>query len=40
MRVTLHGITVAEFAGDRIRSFRQYWDEVELLEQLALVAED
>lgn len=39
-RVTLHGITVAEFAGDRIRSFRQYWDEVELLEQLALVAED
>ena len=39
-RVTLHGITVAEFAGDRIQSFRQYWDEVELLEQLALIAED
>jgi hypothetical protein len=36
-RVTLHGMTVAEFDGDRIRSFRQYWDEVELIEQLALV---
>jgi hypothetical protein len=39
-RVTLHGMTVAEFTGDRIRSFRQYWDEVELLEQLALLADD
>lgn len=37
LRVTLHGVTVAEFAGDRIASFRQYWDEVELLEQLALL---
>lgn len=36
IRVTLHGITVAEFDGDRISSFRQYWDEAELLEQLAL----
>lgn len=35
MRVSLHGITVAEFEGDRIASFRQYWDELELLEQLA-----
>jgi SnoaL-like polyketide cyclase len=34
-RVTLHGITLAEFEGDRISAFRQYWDEVELLEQLA-----
>ena len=34
-RVTLHGVTVAEFAGDKIASFREYWDEVELLEQLA-----
>ena len=30
-RVSLHGVTVAEFDGDRISSFRQYWDEVELL---------
>jgi ketosteroid isomerase-like protein len=37
LRVTLHGVTVAEFAGDKIASFRQYWDEVELLEQLALL---
>ena len=29
--------TVAEFAGDKIAAFRQYWDEVELLEQLALL---
>ena len=36
-RVSLHGITVAEFDGDRISSFRQYWDEVELLEQLSLL---
>ena len=39
-RVSLHGMTVAEFSGDKIRSFRQYWDEVELLEQLALLADD
>ncbi len=39
-RVSLHGMTVAEFAGDKICSFRQYWDEVELLEQLALIADD
>jgi len=37
VRVTLHGVTVAEFDGPRIRSFRQYWDEVELIEQLALL---
>jgi hypothetical protein len=34
LRLTLHGVTVAEFEGDRIRSFRQYWDEAELLAQL------
>ena len=39
-RVSIHGMTVAEFSGDKIRSFRQYWDEVELLEQLALLADD
>lgn len=36
-RFTLRGITVADFDGDRIRAFRQYWDEVSLLEQLELV---
>jgi hypothetical protein len=40
IRVTLHGTTIAEFEGERIRSFRQYWDELELLEQLALLPED
>jgi hypothetical protein len=39
LRVQLHGVTVAEFDGDRISSFRQYWDEVELLEQLELLPE-
>ena len=33
-RVTIHGITVAEFDGARICSFRQYWDELAVLEQL------
>jgi hypothetical protein len=37
LRVQLHGVTVAEFDGDKISSFRQYWDEVELLEQLELL---
>jgi hypothetical protein len=39
-RLTLHGITVAEFDGDRIRSFRQYWDEAELLAQIGILADD
>ena len=34
LRVTLVGVTVAEFDGDRIRSFRQYWDEAALREQM------
>ena len=34
-RVTLHGTTIAEFDGEKISSFRQYWDEIELLNQLA-----
>jgi ketosteroid isomerase-like protein len=36
-RLTLRGVTVADFEGDRIRAFRQYWDEVSLLEQLQLL---
>jgi len=33
-RVTLHGVTVAEFADDQICSLRQYWNEYAVLEQL------
>jgi hypothetical protein len=35
-RVTIHGVTVAEFHDDRICSIRQYWDENELLDQIGL----
>jgi ketosteroid isomerase-like protein len=37
LRCRLRGVTIAEFDGDRIRSFRQYWDEVALIEQLGLL---
>jgi ketosteroid isomerase-like protein len=37
IRVTVHGITVAEFDGDRICSLRQYWDELEVLDQLGVL---
>jgi ketosteroid isomerase-like protein len=40
MRVTAHGVTVAEFEGDRICSVRQYWDEFGVLEQLGAADED
>ena len=36
IRVTLHGVTVAEFHGERICSLRQYWDEFAVLEQLGV----
>jgi hypothetical protein len=36
-RFALRGVTVADFEGDRICAFRQYWDEVELLEGLGLI---
>jgi ketosteroid isomerase-like protein len=39
-RVTAHGVTVAEFEGDRICSVRQYWDEKGLLEQLGAATEE
>ena len=39
-RITLRGVTVADFDGDRICEFRQYWDEVALLEQLDLLPQD
>jgi ketosteroid isomerase-like protein len=34
VRVTVHGVTVAEFEGDRICAVRQYWDEFAALDQL------
>jgi ketosteroid isomerase-like protein len=39
-RITLRGVTVADFDGDRIRAFRQYWDEVGLLVELDLLPDD
>ena len=39
VRVTLHGITVAEFRGHRICSLRQYWDELSVYEQLGLLGD-
>jgi SnoaL-like polyketide cyclase len=36
VRITLHGITVAEFRGDRICALRQYWDESAVLDQLGV----
>ena len=40
LRVTVNGVTVAEFEGERICALRQYWDELALYEQLGLVGED
>jgi ketosteroid isomerase-like protein len=37
VRVTLNGITVAEFRGERICSLRQYWDELSVFDQLGLL---
>jgi ketosteroid isomerase-like protein len=39
LRVRVDGTTVAEFHGDRICSFRQYWDAFGVLEQLGLLGE-
>ena len=33
-RVTLNGVTVAEFRGEQICSLRQYWDAFAIIEQL------
>ena len=33
-RVRLAGVTVADFRGEKIRSFRTYFDDVSLLEQM------
>ncbi len=37
VRVTLNGVTVAEFRGERICSLRQYWDEFAVFDQLGLL---
>ena len=37
VRITLHGVTVAEFRGDRICALRQYWDEFAVFDQLGLL---
>jgi hypothetical protein len=34
-RVRVHGVTVAEFSGERICALRQYWDEHGALEEAA-----
>jgi SnoaL-like polyketide cyclase len=36
-RLELRGVVIAEFEGDRIRSLRQYWNEVELIDGLGLL---
>jgi ketosteroid isomerase-like protein len=33
-RITVHGVTVAEFRGARICSLRQHWDELAIIDQL------
>ena len=38
-RVELRGVLIAEFEGERIKRFRQYWDEVALLDGLGLLPE-
>lgn len=38
-RVELRGVLIAEFEGQRIKRFRQYWDEVALLDGLGLLPE-
>jgi ketosteroid isomerase-like protein len=38
-RVELRGVFIAEFEGDRIRRFRQYWNEAELIDGLGLLPE-
>lgn len=39
-RVTLRGVTVAEFDGDRICAMRQYWHEARLLPEPGPLPED
>jgi steroid delta-isomerase-like uncharacterized protein len=38
-RVSVHGVTVAEFHGERICTVRHYWDEAGLLSELGVALE-
>jgi hypothetical protein len=40
IRLTLYGVTVAEFRGTQICSLRQYWDRLSVLDQLGLLADE
>jgi ketosteroid isomerase-like protein len=40
LRIHVHGVSVAEFRGERICALRQYWDEYELLAQLGASGSD
>jgi hypothetical protein len=37
-RMRVHGVTVAEFSGERICALRQYWDEHGALQEVAAAA--
>jgi hypothetical protein len=39
-RVRIRAISVAEFEGDQIRSFRSYWNAAELLHELGVLGAD
>jgi ketosteroid isomerase-like protein len=39
-RVAVRGVTVAELSDDHVSSFRQYWDELALLECLGVLPRD
>lgn len=38
--ITLRGVTIARFVGDRIAELRHHWDEVPLREGLGLIPAD
>jgi ketosteroid isomerase-like protein len=39
LRITINGVTVAEFEGERICGLRQYWDELAVYEQLGILGD-
>jgi ketosteroid isomerase-like protein len=39
LRITVNGVTIAEFRDDQICSLRQYWDEFSVLEQLGVLSD-
>jgi hypothetical protein len=38
--ITLRGVTIARFVGDRLAELCRYWDEVPLRESLGLIPAD